>query len=119
MLPNSLVVFDDQLLARGQERELVDSVYVRGRNAGVSVLYLSQDFYRTPLTARRNSDYFFLFKGINERDLSLMYRDVGGSVDYVTFKRLYAEATREKYTFLFVDTLTGSYYANLTQKLHP
>ena len=47
-------------------------MYIRGRKKGISIVYLSQSFYRIPKTIRSNCNYFVILKLSGKRDLNLI-----------------------------------------------
>ena len=89
-----LVVFDDFLC--GQQNRLID-YFIRGRNKNCSVIYLSQSFYKTPRDSRLNCSHFCLFDAQDTREASAI------SHDLVIKPEQYESATREPYSFLYVD----------------
>jgi hypothetical protein len=55
---NHLLVFDDLVLSK--DLSMVESVYIRGRKLGVSVIFISQSYYRIPKIIRNDCSYMVL-----------------------------------------------------------
>ena len=89
-----LVVFDD--FPCGQQNRLID-YFIRGTNKNCSVIYLSQSFYKTPKDIRLNCSHFCLFDAQDTRETSAISHDLGIKLEQ------YESATREPYSFLYVD----------------
>ena len=90
-----LVVFDDYVCDRNQ-RQIID-YFIQGRHKNCSVIYLSQSFYKTPKDIRLNCSHYCLYELPSSRKANRISSELG--VD----KELYKSATKEKFSFLFVD----------------
>ena len=68
----TLLVVDDMCLEKDQE--CISELFVRGRKlaGGISLLYLSQSYYKIPKTIRLQSDYIFILKVGAVKDLNLI-----------------------------------------------
>ena len=89
-----LVVFDDFLCEK--QNRLID-YFIRGRSKNCSVIYLSQSFYKTPKDIRLNCSHFCLFDAQDTREASAITKQSGVRPEQ------YESATREPYSFLYVD----------------
>ena len=90
-----LVIFDDYICDKNQ-RQIID-YFIQGRHKNCSVIYLSQSFYKTPKDIRLNCSHYCLYEFPSSRESNRITTELG--VD----KELYKAATREPYSFLFVD----------------
>jgi len=90
-----IVIFDDYVCDKNQ-KPLVD-YFIRGRHKNCSVIYLSQSFYGTPKDIRLNCSHFCVYEFPSSNERSLISRELG--VD----KKDYIKATKEPYSFLYVD----------------
>jgi hypothetical protein len=71
-----LVIFDDLVLEKNQKK--IEEYFIRGRKiaCGISMMYLTQSYYKTPKTIRLNSNYLILKKLASKRDLNLILSEV-------------------------------------------
>eukprot|EP01059_Diplonema_ambulator_P003594 TRINITY_DN132_c0_g1_i10.p2 TRINITY_DN132_c0_g1~~TRINITY_DN132_c0_g1_i10.p2 ORF type:complete len:215 (+),score=45.41 TRINITY_DN132_c0_g1_i10:2044-2688(+) len=69
----NLVVLDDIMLDKNQKNYI--NLFSRGRHFNVSVMYLSQSFFRIPKTIRDNSSAFALFS-MSPREVNEIYSHV-------------------------------------------
>ena len=90
-----LVIFDDYVCQRNQ-RQLID-YFIQGRHKNCSVIYLSQSFYKTPKDVRLNFSHYYIYEFPSSRQSNRTSSELG--VDKAQFKA----ATREPYSFLYVD----------------
>jgi energy-coupling factor transporter ATP-binding protein EcfA2 len=98
-----LVIFDDLVLEKHQER--IEQYFIRARKIakGVSCIYLSQNYFATPKTIRVNCSYIILKKLSSTRDLRMIMNDFSLGVDKDTLVDLYKFATQDRSDFLLID----------------
>ena len=90
-----LVIFDDYVCDRNQ-RQIID-YFIQGRHKNCSVIYLSQSFYKTPKDIRLNCSHYCLYESPSSREANRISSELGVN------KEDYKAATREQYSFLYVD----------------
>ena len=66
----SLVIFDDMCNERDQTA--ISEMFIRGRKLGISLLYLSQSYYKINKLVRLQCQYIFTIKVSGKKDLRLM-----------------------------------------------
>jgi hypothetical protein len=93
----NLIVFDDYLTMNKQTD--IEEIFLRGRKKGVSVIYLTQSYYKTPKNLRLQCNYLVLFKSCNNRELSAILRD--HTLEDV--KEKYRMAVKKPYDFFMID----------------
>ena len=71
----SLVVFDDCLTDKKQSK--IEEFFVRGRKKNATIIYLSQSYYATPITIRRNCDIFIFFR-LQKKDRNRILTEIDG-----------------------------------------
>ncbi len=98
---NHLVVLDDLVLAKDQSR--IENYYIRARKLNVSVIYISQSYFRVPKIIRQNLNYLVLLKLSGERELKLILSESGIGLDREQLLSLYNYATAEKFSALVID----------------
>lgn len=98
---NHLVVLDDLVLAKDQSR--IENYYIRARKLNVSVIYISQSYFRIPKIIRQNLSYLVLLKLSGERELKLILSEGGLGLDRDQLLALYNYATAEKFSVLIID----------------
>jgi hypothetical protein len=99
----SLVIFDDLVLETSQER--IEQMFIRGRKiaGGISIMYLTQSYFKVPKTIRINCTYIILKKLSSTRDLNLILSDYNLGVSKETLLEIYKYCTRIKEDFLLLD----------------
>lgn len=98
---NHLLVFDDLVLEKNLS--MIENVYIRGRKLGVSVIFISQSYFKIPKIIRLNTNYMVLLKIPSNRDLNLILSEVGIGLTKEELMKIYDYATSEKFSPLLID----------------
>jgi hypothetical protein len=104
---NILIIFDDLCLERDQSK--IEELYIRGRKLFVSVIYISQSYYKIPKTIRLQCQYIILKKISSTRDLNMILADASLGVDKKELNNIYKYAIHGDITnFLLIDLVVPS-----------
>ena len=97
-----LVIYDD--LVTEKDLKPVEEMFIRGRKlcGGISMMFLSQSFYKIPKIIRVNSNYVILKKLANNRDLKAVLSEFELGMDEKALFRKYESATKEQLDFLMI-----------------
>ena len=98
---NHLLVFDDLVLSK--DLSMVENVYIRGRKLGVSVIFISQSYFKIPKIIRLNTNYMVILKIPSNRDLNMILSESGIGLTKDELMRMYDYATLEKFSPLLID----------------
>ena len=122
-LYNILVVLDDIADAPeiARHNKLLQSLYVRGRHAGISVITASQKAFILHPVIRVNATQLFIFRLRNKKELDSIIEDLGALADPKVLLEIYHMATAEDFNFLYVDLMKKNinemFYKNFTHKI--
>ena len=98
----TLVIIDDMLT---KDQTQISELFVYGRPCNMSVIYLSQSYFRLDRqTIRLNANFLILFK-LNKHDIQNIYDDLC-SVDFRSFdefKIITKDVFKDKYSFLSIN----------------
>jgi len=97
----TLMIFDDLMLIKNQKP--IEEIFNRGRKFNICSLYLTQSYYKTPRTIRLNSNYLFLKKIQNTRDITHIINEYSLNVDKSTLLNMYRNCTSNFENFLMID----------------
>jgi len=98
---NHLVCFDDLVLSK--DLSAVENYYIRARKLNVSVIFISQSYFKIPKIIRSNCSYMILLKLSGDRELNLILSESGLGLDKDQMLKLYRFATDEKLSPLIID----------------
>ena len=90
-------------------------MFTRGRKLNISIVFITQSYFKVPKDVRLNSTHFFVMKLPNNRELQQIALNHSSDInckDFITFllqKRFYyKKCTSEPYSFLVNDAMLAS-----------
>ena len=98
---NHLVVWDDLVLSK--DLTMVENYYIRARKLNVSVIFISQSFFKIPKIIRNNCSYMVLLKLSGNREVNMILSEFGLGITKEELLELYKYATAEKFSPLLID----------------
>jgi len=98
---NHLVVWDDLVLSK--DLTMVENYYIRARKLNVSVIFISQSYFRIPKIIRNNCSYLVLLKLSGDREVNMILSENGLGIDKEQLLNMYMFATKEKFSPLVID----------------
>ena len=106
-----LIIFDDYLNTGKKNDERIRDYFTNSRNKNCCCIYLSQSYHGTDKTIRLNSSHFcvFDFPSINEQ--SMICRELNIN------KSDYQKATKDPYSFLYVDKVKKKVARNFDERI--
>jgi len=99
---SSCIVFDDLVLEKDQSK--IGEYFIRGRKLGITCIYITQSYYRTPKIIRINCRYIIIKRLSSIKDLKLILSEYNLSTDINDVLQLYEESTKDFLSFLLIDT---------------
>ena len=102
-----LIIFYDMIadIMRNEKfKAIVKELFIRCRKLNISIVFITQSYFRTPKDARLNSAYFILMKIGNKNELKSIAEENSGHLDFKDFLEIYNYCTKEPYSFMLVDT---------------
>lgn len=99
----TLVIFDDLVLEKNQS--VIEDYFIRGRKigGGISCMYLTQSFFKTPKLIRLQCNYIILKKLASDRDLKLLLSEYSLGINQAQLLSMYDEAISVPNSFLLID----------------
>lgn len=98
---NHLVIWDDLVLSK--DLSMVENYYIRARKLNVSVIFISQSYFRIPKIIRNNCGVMVLLKLSGQREVNVILSEFGLGVSKEELIKIYEFATREKMQPLLID----------------
>ena len=97
-----LIVFDDMIADMINNRKLdsiVTELFIRGRKLNISIVFITQSYFKVPKDVRLNSTHFFTMKILNKRELEQIALNHSSDIDFIDFMKIYKKYTKEPYFF--------------------
>ena len=81
-------------------KRIVKELFIRCRKLNISIVFITQSYFRTPKDARLNSTHYILMKISNKKELKCIAEENSGHLDLKKFLKLYNYCTKEPYSTL-------------------
>ena len=98
-----LIVFDDMIADMSNNKRLnpiVTELFIRGRKLNISIVLITQSYFKVLKDVRLNSTHFFIMKIPNKRELQQIALNHSSYIDFKDFMKIYKKCTAEPYSFL-------------------
>ena len=102
-----MTVFDDTIADMINNKKLntiVTELFIRGRKLNISIVFITQSYFKVPRDVRLNSTHFFIMKILNKRELQKIALNHSSDIDFKDFMKIHKECTKQPYSFLVNDT---------------
>ena len=102
-----LIIFDDMIvdIMRSEKfQAIVKELFIRCRKLNISIVFITQSYFRTPKDARLNSTHYILMKIGNKKELKNIAEENSGHLNFKDFLKIYSYCTKEPHSFMMVDT---------------
>ena len=102
-----LIVFDDMIADieyNKNFKRIIKEIFYRARKINVSIVFITQSYFRALKDARLNSTHYILMKIGNKKELKRIAEEKSGHLEYKDFLKMYNYCTEEPYSFMLIDT---------------
>ena len=106
-----LIVFDDMIADMINNKKLysiVTELFIRCRKLIISLVLISQSYFKVPKDVRNNSTHFFIMKITNKRELMQIAVNHSSDINIKDFIEFYRKCIDKPYSFLVIDTTLPS-----------
>ena len=106
-----LIVFGDMIADMIYNKKLnsrVTELFIRGRKLNISLVFITQSYFKVPKDVRLNTSHFFIAKIPNKRELQQIAINHSSDINTKDFANIYRKCTAEPYSFLVIDTMIAS-----------
>ena len=106
-----LIVFDDMttdMINNKKLNSIVTKLFIRYRKLNISLVFISQSYFKVPKDVRNNSTHFFIMKIPNKRELMQIAINHSSDINTKDFFEIYRKCTDKPYSFLVTDTTLPS-----------
>ena len=86
-----LIVFDDMIADMINNKKLnpiVTELFIRGRKLNISIVFITQSYFKVTKDVRLNSTHFFIMKILNKRELQQIALNHSSDIDFKGFMNL-------------------------------
>ena len=87
---------------------IVTELFIRGRKLNISLVFITQSYFKFPKDVRLNSTHFLIMKIPNKEELQQIALNYSSDINSKDFIKIYKKYTAEPYSFLVFDTTLPS-----------
>ena len=102
-----LIFFDDMIADMINNKKLnsiVTKLFIRGRKLVISLVFITQSYFKVPKDVRLNSTHFFIMRIPDKRELQQIASNHSSDISTKDFINILKKYTTEPYSFLVNDT---------------
>ena len=102
-----LIIFDDMIADIEYNtdcKKIIKKLFFMRRKINVSIVFITQSYFRALKDARLNSTHYILMKIGSKKELKSIAEEKSGHLDYKDFLKKYNYCTKEPYSFMMIDT---------------
>ena len=87
---------------------IVTELLIKGRKLNISLVFVTQSYFKVAKDVRLNSTHFFIMKVLNKRELQQIVLNHSLDIEFKDFIKIYKKFTAEPYSFLVNDATLAS-----------
>ena len=106
-----LIVFADMIADMINNKKLnsiITKLFIRDRKLNISLVFITQSYFKVPKDVRLNTTHFFIMKIPNKRELQQIAINHSSDINTKDFINIYKKCTDKPYSFLVNDTTLAS-----------
>ena len=87
-----LIFFDDMIADMINNKKLnpiVTELFIKGRKLNISLVFITQSYFKVPKDVRLNSTHFFIMKIPNKRELQQIGLNHSSDIDFKDFLKIF------------------------------
>ena len=87
---------------------ILTELFISGRKLNISIVFITQSYFKVPKDVRLNSTHFIIMKIPNKRELQQIALNHSLDIDFKDFIKIYKKCIAKPYSFLVNDTTLPS-----------
>ena len=84
-------------------KRMIKELFYRAHKINVSIVFITQSYFRALKDARLNSTHYILMKKGNKKELKRIAEKKSGHLDYKDFSEMYNYCIKKLYSFMTID----------------
>ena len=100
-----IIVFDDMIADMINNKKLnpvVTKLFIKGRKLNISIVFITQSYFKVPKDVRLNSTHFFIMKIPNKRELQQIALTRSSDIDFKDFIKFLKNALQNHTLFWLI-----------------
>ena len=84
-------------------KAIIKELFIRCRKLNISIVFITQSYFRTPKDARLNSTHYVIMKIQSRKELQNIGQENSGYIDFKDFLKTYKDYTSKPYSCMIID----------------
>ena len=80
-------------------KSIVTELFIRGRKLNISLVFITQSYFKFPKDVRLKTTHFFIMKIPNERELQQIAQNHSFDINFKDFIKICKKCTEKPYSF--------------------
>ena len=83
-----LIIFDEMIadiMSSKNLKAIISELFIRCRKLNISIIFITQSYFRTPKDARLNSTHYVIMKIQSKKELQNIAQENSGDIDFKVF----------------------------------
>ena len=89
----------DHMIINKKLNSVVTELFIRGRKLNISIVFITQSYFKVLKEVRLNSTHFFIMKIPNKGKLQQIALNHSSDIDFKGFVKIYKKCTAELHYF--------------------
>ena len=89
---------------------ILSELFTRSRKINISIVFITQSYFKVPRVVRINTTHFFIMKIPNKREVQQIASGQPSNIDSKDFMKIFRKYIAEPYSFLVNDANLPSNY---------
>ena len=97
-----LIIFDDMIADMINNKKLnpiITELFIRGRKLNISIVFITQSYFKVPKDVRLNHTHFFIMKILNKRELQQIALNHSSDINFKDFMKIYKNTLKNHTRF--------------------
>ena len=106
-----LIIFDDMIagiMSSKKFKATIKELFIRCRKLNISIVFITQSYFRTPKDARLNSTHYVIMKIQSKKELQNIAQENSGDINFKDFLKIYKDYTSKPYSCMIINTTVPS-----------
>ena len=89
-------------------KAVIKELFIRCRKLNISIVFITQSYFRRPKDARLNSTHYVIMKIQSRKELQNIAQENSGDIDFKDFLKTCKDYTSQPYSCMIIDTTESS-----------
>ena len=106
-----LIVFGDMIadiMSSTKFKAIIKELFIRCRKLNISIVFITQSYFRTPKDARLNSMHYVIIKIQSRKELQNIGQENSGDINFKDFLKVYKDYTSKPCSCMIINTTVPS-----------